>query len=536
MPLFSHSSLSPVALLILLISTTVLPTTLAERKITVNNKCSSSLYLAVGGQGGNVTKSDGSAQPGGWEQEPGEYTFIAPDGWNNARIWARTGCEKSGDSLDCIIGACTAGTIECDGTEFGTAGATLAEFTLNGYSGQDSYDISIVDGYNLPVTITPSDSSCTRSSCGAETDILTQCDPYLAYPQGNDKIYSCNSACGNSFQFQDLTSGAFISADTDNSPVCCRQGGDGVASEDCPNTYIPFYKTMKSMCQDGYVYADDDLYEGAVFSCAGTDDLSYTVTFCPSGDGAGLDPPSLSSASSQDSSPGDNTGNLQNAPDEASIWASGVTGTPISSIAGASDGSSANTSSATSAGASSGVGSAAVSRTGGVSSDAASSTLAAGGTSSSDIAASSAMASSGAAVATTSAGAAAATAAISPVSSSAAAAVNPASSSAAAVDPAASSVAVPAYSSQAWGGGGAGGGGHSGGGWIGAIQVATSSPAPVAPVSTSVPAEGVTTTYTSDGNVYVQVNVVETQAVQGRNLDGMGSLKGKRWLGERDIE
>ncbi|WVQ81119.1 hypothetical protein IAT38_003241 [Cryptococcus sp. DSM 104549] len=317
----------------LLFSLILLPSTSAVRKMTVDNQCSTSIYIAVGGQGGLPTKIGGGSQPGGWEQEVGEYSFNVPDGWNNGRIWARTGCTKSGDSLDCIIGACMGNSVGCSGSEFGTAGATLAEFTIDAEN-LDSYDISIVDGYNLPMEITPSDSSCHKGSCGAETDILTQCDPALVVPKGSDKIYSCGSACGNLVQFQhsteDGTSGGLMSADPDNSAVCCRQGGAGVDHKDCPNTYIPFYKAMKSMCHDAYIYSDDDMYEDAVFTCSSSDKPSYTVTFCPGGQGAGVHPPSASSAVSQDSTSGDNAGNLQGGQDTVSIW-DGLTGTPVES-------------------------------------------------------------------------------------------------------------------------------------------------------------------------------------------------------------
>ena len=33
--------------------------------------------------------------------------------------------------------------------------ATLAEFTLNGWGNQDYYDVSLVDGYNLQMSIHP---------------------------------------------------------------------------------------------------------------------------------------------------------------------------------------------------------------------------------------------------------------------------------------------------------------------------------------------------------------------------------------------
>lgn len=35
----------------------------------------------------------------------------------------------------------------------GAAPATLAEFTLDGYGGQDYYGVSFFDGYNLPIQI-----------------------------------------------------------------------------------------------------------------------------------------------------------------------------------------------------------------------------------------------------------------------------------------------------------------------------------------------------------------------------------------------
>lgn len=67
---------------------------------------------------------------------------------------------------------------------------------------------------------------------------------------------SCNSACGNLLQFrksalsrpltdtnyvrlaEDGTGGSLISADVNNSPVCCVQNGVAVHHVNCPNTYI----------------------------------------------------------------------------------------------------------------------------------------------------------------------------------------------------------------------------------------------------------------------------------------------------------
>ncbi|OXB36198.1 hypothetical protein J007_04076 [Cryptococcus neoformans] len=332
MPPLNHISASSITALFSLVLSLSTPS-LAVRQMTVSNKCSSSIYVAVGGKGGALTTTGGAAQPAGWKQAPGDFSFNVPDGWNNGRIWARTGCTLNGNTLDCVVGGCSGNTVKCSGTEYGKPGATLAEFTID-VNSMDSYDISIVDGYNLPMEITSSDSSCAKGSCGTETDILTQCDPSLVYPKNSDKIYSCNSACGNLFQFQDGTGGSLISADVNNSPVCCVQNGVAVHHVNCPNTYIPFYQTMKKMCHNAYVYSDDDMYEDAVFTCSSTGKPSYTITFCPNGYGAGLDPPSSSSAVSQDSTPGDNSGNLLNGSATVSIWTA-ITGTLIASDAGA---------------------------------------------------------------------------------------------------------------------------------------------------------------------------------------------------------
>ena len=53
--------------------------------------------------------------------------------------------------------------------------ATLAEFDLNG--GTDSYDISAVDGSNLPMQISNT-AGCPLIGC--TTDINASCPSYLA--------------------------------------------------------------------------------------------------------------------------------------------------------------------------------------------------------------------------------------------------------------------------------------------------------------------------------------------------------------------
>lgn len=73
---------------------------------------------------------------------------------------------------------------------------------------------------------------------------------------------------------------------------------------------------------------------------------------------------------------------------------------------------------------------------------------------------------------------------------------------------------------------------HTHNGGVAAIELATTS-AP-AMIRSAAPKEldESTTTYTSNGNVYVKVVVVETKLVHGRD---MKCRRGKRWVGEREV-
>ncbi|PPR85430.1 hypothetical protein GOBAR_AA35258 [Gossypium barbadense] len=53
--------------------------------------------------------------------------------------------------------------------------ATIAEFTLNGAGGLDFYDVSLVDGYNLPMMVSPNGGTggnCTSAFIGGAITIL----------------------------------------------------------------------------------------------------------------------------------------------------------------------------------------------------------------------------------------------------------------------------------------------------------------------------------------------------------------------------
>ncbi|GAV88401.1 Thaumatin domain-containing protein [Cephalotus follicularis] len=178
-------------------------------------------------------------------------SFLAPTGWSG-RFWGRTGCTFDGSgSGSCVTADCGSGQMECNG--LGAAPpATLAEFTL-GSGGQDFYDVSLVDGYNLPMTVEGSGGTGQCESTGCSADLNRQCPSELRVGEGD----ACKSACEAFGSPEYCCSGAF------NTPATCR-----------PSVYSEMFK---SACPRSYSYAYDDAT--STFTCTGAD---YTVTFCPS--------------------------------------------------------------------------------------------------------------------------------------------------------------------------------------------------------------------------------------------------------------
>nr|AGT16021.1 hypothetical protein SHCRBa_050_A17_F_50 [Saccharum hybrid cultivar R570] len=157
----------------------------------------------------------------------------------------RTLCTTDGttNKFACATGDCGSGAVSCGGGNAAPP-ATLAEFTLDGSGGMDFYDVSLVDGYNLPLLVAP--SGAAPSSAG------TNCAP---------TGYCC--------------SGEYAS------PGTCR-----------PSAYSEFFKNA---CPRAYSYAYDDAT--STFTCAGGD-TAYTVTFCPGTN-------SVKSSSPNSGAPGD---------------------------------------------------------------------------------------------------------------------------------------------------------------------------------------------------------------------------------------
>ena len=208
----------------------------APRTFTVINKCAATVWAAT---------LPATTFPGGLvEMAPG-YSFVVgvDNGWSG-RIWGKTECMTSGATTTCASSAFP---------------ASLAELTLTNTlpTGLDFYDVSLVDGFNLPIELAPNGHTPEPAhpyDCGDP-----QCDVNL------------NATCPA--VLQDEVGGDVIACANDE---CKVLGDNDAASPDCiyPNQYTKFFKTA---CPTAYSYPYDD--PTSTFTCMGLND--YTVTFCP---------------------------------------------------------------------------------------------------------------------------------------------------------------------------------------------------------------------------------------------------------------
>uniref|UniRef100_A0A453DXJ6 non-specific serine/threonine protein kinase n=1 Tax=Aegilops tauschii subsp. strangulata TaxID=200361 RepID=A0A453DXJ6_AEGTS len=179
---------------------------------------------------------------GGMQLDPGKPWTLNTGDTNTTRLWARTGCSFDGNGTGtCQTGDC-GGLLACKAN--GRPPNTIAEFRLGGFSSQDFFDISFVEGFNVPMDFLPVPAKggpgCSKGPrCGA--NITAQCPTSLKAPGG------CNSPCTVFKQDR----------------YCCTRS----AANNCSTTdYSDFFKKM---CPDAYSYPMDDAT--STFSCpAGT--------------------------------------------------------------------------------------------------------------------------------------------------------------------------------------------------------------------------------------------------------------------------
>ncbi|KAA8531979.1 hypothetical protein F0562_006879 [Nyssa sinensis] len=221
---------------------------------TIVNQCSYTVWPGILSSAGTPQLSTT-----GFALQTGESNAISvPTDWSG-RLWGRTLCNyDSTGKFTCVTGDCGSGVLECAGSG-ALPPATLAEFTLNGAGGLDFYDVSLVDGYNLPMLVVAqggTGGNCTATGCVVDLNSACPSDLRVNSVDGSENV-ACKSACEAFGDPQYCCSGAYATPDT------CK-----------PTYYSEYFKTA---CPRAYSYAYDD--GTSTFTCASAD---YVITFCPS--------------------------------------------------------------------------------------------------------------------------------------------------------------------------------------------------------------------------------------------------------------
>ncbi|XAR51789.1 hypothetical protein NMG60_11006524 [Bertholletia excelsa] len=222
--------------------------------IFISNRCPFPIWPATAPNKGSPVIANG-----GFFLAAGQTKAVQAPGTWSGRIWARTGCNfndpKSNWFPACETGDCE-GQLECNG-KIGLPPVTLVELSLQVDKRKPSfYDVSLVDGYNLPVSVIAKPSSGECSIRGCVKNLKNLCPEELQVLNGRGEVVACKSAC--------------LAFDSDK--FCCRNEF-GKPGKCRPSVYS---RIFKEACPYYFSYAFDD--PPPLVNCPSD---AYVITFCP---------------------------------------------------------------------------------------------------------------------------------------------------------------------------------------------------------------------------------------------------------------
>ncbi|KAH0837588.1 hypothetical protein AYO21_05078 [Fonsecaea monophora] len=321
----SHT-ISPLSAALILLSTIPAAAAVTMLPLRVTNNCKEPIWPAILTQSGTGPASSGFLLGSGATKSQ----TVGLD-WKG-RVWARTNCSfptttgstsalpplppSSGQGgSPCQTGDCGM-FLECQGA--GQAPATLAEFTMSSDTNQCFYDISLVDGYNIPMGIisllsetdnanlTDIPPNLTNPVCIGTSSLLAPVGDAPDVDFGTNSTYplpldqSVTSSfvqdwCPWPLQLTPPTKpgdGVYPYPDDSiqrpifnpclsacakwNKAKYCCTGDHGTPATCSPSLYS---QQAKKLCPDAYSYAYDDQTSTFIIPQGG----GFEVVFCPAG-------------------------------------------------------------------------------------------------------------------------------------------------------------------------------------------------------------------------------------------------------------
>lgn len=307
----------------------------ASTPLIISNLCGETIYPGL------ITQAGTGPAKSGFQLQPGANLSQTVSADWQGRVWGRTNCTfnsqgtSNGGGKACASGDCN-GALQCIVTVGhgrslagelplifgqGNVPVTLAEFTLNGGDDQTYFDISLVDGYNLPLAIslvTTGQASTddippnlTSPSCIGTASELAPAG-YNPYTSGMSTFLGTNASFPLPFDNTVSTSTVADWCPWDLQVNTPKSPGDGVYPYPDSNIARPafdpcysacakynsdkyccngkynspsacktnYYSTAaKNVCPDAYSYAYDDQTSTFIIPSG----AGFQVTFCPGG-------------------------------------------------------------------------------------------------------------------------------------------------------------------------------------------------------------------------------------------------------------
>jgi hypothetical protein len=204
----------------------------------------------------------------GWRIASGASVSFRVANHFNGRIWGRTGCHFGpGGRGHCQTGDC-GGRFQCLGP--GQIPATLAEFDTDAYDHLDFYDVSMVDGSNLPMYINTVGGRTPDRIDSRGCELVHGCTRMVHCPatlrvRAAGRLIACISPC----------------ARFGSNRYCCR----GQFAKGCTPAHtwpIDYARVFKHAEPYAYSWSGDDAT--STFTCAGG--CGYRIIF-------GVTPPAV---------------------------------------------------------------------------------------------------------------------------------------------------------------------------------------------------------------------------------------------------
>ncbi|KAF7293942.1 hypothetical protein MKEN_01457700 [Mycena kentingensis (nom. inval.)] len=304
--------------------TLALASAAAARKVTVYNACPFTIWPAMFTNAGGLP-----SQPTGWVANAfTSVSFDVPAQWNG-RIWGRRNCDFSTNPgpNSCLTGGCNGGLLCSTTTGTGVPPVTLAEFNLNA-DGTDWYDVSLVDGYNLPMRIT-NNAGCPNPDCPVDLGPICPSDLKGPYDSAGFPV-GCKSAClvdalaGKAGDSPNCCSGRYVLSLPPflprfmTAPLTLTQPQRArdlpalrrlalrflqyvavlpspslpFSPSPAPRSPPPVPRSPPSLqhrltpppegnCPNSYAYAYDESSGTALWTCPASKSAEWTITFCP---------------------------------------------------------------------------------------------------------------------------------------------------------------------------------------------------------------------------------------------------------------